>query len=124
MFQVRYQLMRIDIPDDITGLKNDMAHLQSEYGIDDSLIESLINDPRQARAHISFWKFLWWTLNALPALIGYAAMLAAAYWYHNWNGLVLFVGGLGIAYYFTGLALKMRLAINKVVQYSKYHHLI
>ena len=114
----------MDIPDDNSGLQEDLEHLQSKYGIDDSLIESLLKSKTQARAHINFWKFLWWTLNALPALIGYAAMFAAAFWYHNWLGGVMFTVGLGMAYYFTGLSISMRTAINKVVQYAQYHHLL
>lgn len=35
--------MRIHIPDDHTELKEDLAYLQFKHGIDDSLLESLLN---------------------------------------------------------------------------------
>lgn len=44
-------------------LKSDLNHLQSVYAIDDSMIESLVSSPEQARDHIRFWSRLTWMMN-------------------------------------------------------------
>ena len=48
-------------------LEQDLAALQTDHGVDDTMIESLTASPEQAAAHLRFWRGLMWGVN-LPLL--------------------------------------------------------
>ena len=108
-------------------LKADMQRLQTDHAIDDSLIESLLASPEQARAHLAFWKRMMWGVNgSLICLLTAGAMFPAIRLMSGgspiWAGAFIF--SIGLAGYMTLVLRRQREALGAILQTAHHHNLI
>lgn len=108
-------------------LKHDLAMLQTEHAIDDSLIESLVTSRAQARTQIAFWVRMMWISNG--ALIGAAALLAGFAIRALAHGgtklwLLPLLIGLAAVLFFLGVLARQRQAAAAVKRVAQKHDLI
>lgn len=105
------------------ALKHDLGRLQTEHAIDDSLIESLMASPNQARAHIKFWKRMMWVTNGTGILLALGLGVLGLR-----GNSVLFYAGTSICFAAAFLCLltllRQRKAIEEVLSVARLHNLI
>lgn len=109
------------------ALKHDLSRLQREYAIDDSLIESLVASPDQARAHIQFWKRMMWVTNGTGMVLTLGLSVLALRYAARGNSLLFYAGG-AICFIVALLCLltllRQRKAISEVEKVARQHNLI
>ena len=109
------------------SLKHDLAMLQADHAIDDSLIESLVASRSQARRHIAFWVRMMWVSNG--AMIGVSALLtglsirALAHDGTKLWVLPLFIG-LAAVLFFLGVLARQRQAAAALKRVAQQYDLI
>ena len=108
-------------------LKKDLETLQARYAIDDSLIESLMHSPEQARAHIKFWVRMMWIVNGtligifalLAGLAGHSIVKGGSVWW--WGAAMIAICGLLAM---LGVLARQRQAANAIICAARKHRLI
>ena len=108
-------------------LKADMQYLQTDHAIDDSLIESLLASPEQARAHLAFWKRMMWGVNGgliclLTACAIFSALCLMSGGPPIWAGA--FIISVGLAGYMTLVLRRQREAFGALLRIAHRHNLI
>lgn len=108
-------------------LKHDLAMLQADHAIDNSLIESLVTSKSQARRHIAFWVRMMWVTNG--AMIGVSALLAGFAIRALAHGgtmlwLLPFLIGLSAVLFFLSVLARQRQAAAAVKRVAQQHDLI
>ena len=108
-------------------LKADMQRLQTDHAIDDSLIESLLASPEQARAHLAFWKRMMWGVNGgliclLTACAIFSALRLMSGGSPIWAGACIV--SVGVAGYLTCVLRRQREALGAILGTANRHNLI
>lgn len=107
-----------------TGLTEDLAYLQSQYGLDSSFVESLPKSQSVAQEQIQLLKTKLFTTCVLPILLALTLIGLAFLWRERWVGFASGgLGGVASCYFFFAL-LKQKNAITEVEKIAKYHGLI